>query len=354
MNTIILFTIHPDTFIVFNNQTFIDVNLFMDMQINQKRQMLIYMANPRGFCAGVDRAISIVDRALEVYKGKKIYVYHEIVHNKHVVSRFESMGVIFTENLDDVSDNSVLVLSAHGISEKIENTARKNKNIIVIDATCPLVKKVHFEAQKYDISGRQVILIGHAGHAEVKGTTGRIKSEMLLVEKIEDIKTLDVKDPNNLAYITQTTLSVDDTKDIIDTLRTTFPNIVGPKKEDICYATQNRQDAVKKLSEHSDILLVIGSKNSSNSNRLKELGEKMGVTSSYLIDSKDDIDLSWFNNVNSIGITAGASAPEILVERVIQFLKEHFIISIQDVIGAEENIKFRLPRELEPSIEDRE
>jgi 4-hydroxy-3-methylbut-2-enyl diphosphate reductase len=307
----------------------------------------IILAQPRGFCAGVERAIEIVEKALEIY-GAPIYVRHEIVHNKYVVENLKSKGVIFVDEIDQIPNGSITVFSAHGVSEKVENSA-KLRQLPTIDATCPLVTKVHKEAQRSEADGREIILIGHAGHPEVEGTSGRVTNEVLLVESPEDVSKLVVKDPSKLAYVTQTTLSVDDTKEIIDTLKQRFPEIKGPELRDICYATQNRQNAVRELSAMVDALLVIGAANSSNSNRLRDLGEEKG-TPSYLINGPEDINLSWLDNVTNIGITAGASAPETLTEQVISFLSERFDVKVNTMEGIIENTKFKLPKELEQPL----
>lgn len=306
--------------------------------------MQITLAQPRGFCAGVERAIEIVERALTIY-GAPIYVRHEIVHNKYVVDKLKSKGVVFVKEIDEIPDNSITIFSAHGVSQNVEDAA-KNRNLSIIDATCPLVTKVHKEAIRNEESGNQIILIGHAGHPEVEGTSGRVKSEVLLVETAEDVEKLDVKDPVKLSYVTQTTLSVDDTKSIIEKLRQRFPDIQGPGIKDICYATQNRQDAVRELAKTVDILLVIGAKNSSNSNRLRDLGAEMGVAS-YLISDENDIDLKWLAGKKHIGITAGASAPEILMEQIVTYLKNIGWKNLSTMDGKIENIKFKLPKEVE-------
>ncbi len=302
--------------------------------------MHIILAQPRGFCAGVERAIEIVERALERY-GAPIYVRHEIVHNKYVVEDLRHKGAIFVDELDEVPTGAWTVFSAHGVAEKVEADAGA-RGLPVIDATCPLVTKVHREAQRNEQDGRQIILIGHAGHPEVEGTSGRVKNPVLLVETAEDVATLTVADPERLAYVTQTTLSVDDTKVIIDALKTRFPHITGPDTKDICYATQNRQNAVRELAKQVDVIFVIGSKNSSNSNRLRDLGEEMG-TPSYLINDSRDIQPQWLENVATIGITAGASAPEVLVEDVIDYLRANHGATVGIMQGIEENVKFKLP-----------
>ncbi len=310
----------------------------------------ILLANPRGFCAGVERAIEIVEKAIEVY-GAPVYVRHEIVHNKHVVESLRQKGAIFVNEIDQIPEGAVTIFSAHGVSENVENNA-ESKNLEVLDATCPLVTKVHLEAKALESKGFDIILIGHKGHPEVEGTAGRVKGEVMLVSNIDDVAMLQVKNPDSLGYVTQTTLSVDETRQIIEALKERFPNIKGPNLKDICYATQNRQNAVRKIAEHADILLVIGAKNSSNSNRLRDLGEEMGI-SSYLINDENDIDISWLDGKQAIGITAGASAPEVLVERVIAKLKEQINIeSLEHVVDVEENMKFRLPKKLLNKLEE--
>jgi 4-hydroxy-3-methylbut-2-enyl diphosphate reductase len=310
----------------------------------EKRRLEILLAKPRGFCAGVERAIEIVERALKKY-GAPVYVRHEIVHNKYVVDNLKAKGAVFVDEVSDIPDGAIAIFSAHGVSEKVENEA-KGRELPVIDATCPLVKKVHKEAQRHEEGGYQIILIGHEGHPEVEGTSGRVKNEVILVQKLEDIEKIQVKDPDRLAYVTQTTLSVDDTKAIINGLKMKFPNIQGPDLRDICYATQNRQDAVKKLAAEVDMILVIGAKNSSNSNRLRDLGEEMGVKS-YLINGAADIEVSWFETIHKVGITAGASAPQVLLDNVLFKLKELFDIAVKTMEGVEENVRFKLPKELD-------
>lgn len=311
--------------------------------IDRKNHMQVILAQPRGFCAGVERAIEIVERALKKY-GAPIYVRHEIVHNKYVVERLRKEGVVFVNEVDEVPPGSITIFSAHGVSDKVEQNA-KERGLPVIDATCPLVTKVHKEAQRSEAENRQIILIGHAGHPEVEGTSGRVKQEVLLVEKEEDVAKLQVNDPDKLSYVTQTTLSVDDTKGIIEALKARFPNILGPGIKDICYATQNRQNAVRDLSAIVQLILVIGAKNSSNSNRLRDLAEEMGTTS-YLINGAEDIDIKWFEGIEKIGITAGASAPEELTSKVIEFLKNNFEITTSTMEGIIENTKFKLPKEV--------
>jgi len=310
--------------------------------------MKIVMANPRGFCAGVDRAIEIVERALELF-GAPIYVRHEVVHNKYVVDRLRAKGAIFVEELDEVPDDTTVIFSAHGVAKLVREEAARRK-LRVYDAICPLVTKVHMEVGHYQDESRECILIGHEGHPEVEGTLGQYKPKdngggMYLVESVEDVKNLDVKNPDFLAFVTQTTLSMDDTAEVIDALRERFPNIVGPRKEDICYATQNRQDAVKNLSAQCDLILVVGSPNSSNSTRLMEISEKVGVPS-YLIDNADEIKKEWLDDKQCIGVTAGASAPEVLVEAVINQLKEWGAETVEEAPGIIEKVVFSLPREL--------
>ncbi len=310
--------------------------------------MKIVMANPRGFCAGVDRAIEIVERALELF-GAPVYVRHEVVHNKYVVDSLRNKGAIFVEELDEVPDDTTVIFSAHGVAKTVREEAARRK-LRVFDAICPLVTKVHMEVGHYQDEGRECILIGHEGHPEVEGTLGQYrprdnKGGMYLVESVEDVWNLDVKNPDFLAFVTQTTLSMDDTAEIIDALRERFPNIVGPKKEDICYATQNRQDAVKNLSEQCDLILVVGSPNSSNSTRLMEISEKVGVPA-YLIDNASEIKREWLNGKQCIGVTAGASAPEVLVEAVINQLKEWGAGTVEESLGIIEKVVFSLPKEL--------
>jgi 4-hydroxy-3-methylbut-2-enyl diphosphate reductase len=303
----------------------------------------VLLVRPRGFCAGVERAVEIVERALQIY-GPPVYVRHEIVHNKRVVETLRGKGAIFVEEVSDIPDGSVTIFSAHGISESVENEARV-RELPVIDATCPLVSKVHREGRAHTINGNDVILIGHAGHPEVEGTIGRIPGGAHLVTSLEDVANLTVSDPRKVAYITQTTLSVDDTKDIIQALKTRFPGIVGPDVRDICYATQNRQQAVRAISPKVDLLLVVGAQNSSNSNRLREIGEELKVRS-YLIDDAQGLDASWLDGVKTVGITAGASAPEELVEELIKKLKSLRRVRLETIDGVEENIQFKLPAEL--------
>ena len=307
--------------------------------------MEVILANPRGFCAGVDRAIEIVERALTMF-GAPIYVRHEVVHNKFVVDNLKQKGAVFVDELHEVPDGSTVIFSAHGVSKAVQNEA-KNRDVKVFDATCPLVTKVHLEVVRYSNEGLDTILIGHKGHPEVEGTMGQYNDSkggrIHLVENVDDVKTLKVNDIDKTAFVTQTTLSVDDTSDVIDALRNRFPNIIGPKKDDICYATQNRQDSVKQLVQSCDLLLVIGSKASSNSNRLREIADKNGIEA-HLIDGPEYIEESWLVNKNKIGVTAGASAPEVLVQRVIQHLKEKQTAVITEDFGKPENVVFPLPK----------
>ncbi|MGB2739385.1 MAG: 4-hydroxy-3-methylbut-2-enyl diphosphate reductase [Cognaticolwellia sp.] len=308
--------------------------------------MEIILANPRGFCAGVDRAISIVDRALDLFEAP-IYVRHEVVHNKFVVNGLKDRGAVFVDELNEVPDDSTVIFSAHGVSKAVRNEA-KNRGLKVFDATCPLVTKVHMEVSRTSRKDIECILIGHAGHPEVEGTMGQYESAqggIYLVESTEDVATLEIKNPEKLYYCSQTTLSVDDTSDVIDALRQKFPLIQGPRKDDICYATQNRQDAVRAIAEQVELLLVVGAKNSSNSNRLRELAEKIGTTS-YLIDTADDIDVSWLDGIKKVGVTAGASAPAILVQQVIEELKSCGGKEVIEYPGREENTVFAVPIEL--------
>jgi len=305
--------------------------------------MKILLANPRGFCAGVDRAIDIVERALELF-GSPIYVRHEVVHNRFVVDDLKNKGAIFVEELHEVPDGSTVIFSAHGVSQAVQAEAA-GRDLKVFDATCPLVTKVHMEVMRYRKNGVEVVLIGHQGHPEVEGTMGQAESGMHLIEEPNDVLTLVVKNPENLAYVTQTTLSVDDTKIVIDALKKRFPSIQGPKKDDICYATQNRQDAVRSLSRDSDVVIVVGSVNSSNSNRLRELSETLGVPS-YLVDQPEQIQQDWFDGVGVVGVTAGASAPEILVKQVIDQIKHWGGKVVNEANGPLENVSFSLPIEL--------
>ena len=310
----------------------------------------IKLANPRGFCAGVDRAIDIVNRALDVY-GPPIYVRHEVVHNKFVVDTLRERGAIFVDELDEVPDDKIVIFSAHGVSKAVKKNAEE-RQLEVFDATCPLVTKVHLEVTKYSRSGTECILIGHEGHPEVEGTMGQYDrhygGDIYLVENEGDVATLQVRDPSALYYVTQTTLSMDDTAKVISALKEKFPDIRGPRTDDICYATQNRQDAVKQLALECDLVLVVGSPNSSNSNRLRELAERCGAEA-YLVDSADDIQSSWLVEKRSIGVTAGASAPEVLVQEVISSLESLGAAPPQEMPGELENIRFSLPKALRPA-----
>ena len=309
--------------------------------------MDIKLANPRGFCAGVDRAIDIVDRALDVF-GAPVYVRHEVVHNKFVVDKLRDRGAIFVDELDEIPDDVIVIFSAHGVSQAVQKEAAE-RQLKVFDATCPLVTKVHIEVTKYSGDGMECVLIGHAGHPEVEGTMGQYQQstdgKIYLVENEQDVLALEVKDPSKLAFVTQTTLSMDDTALVIDALRKKFPQIRGPRKDDICYATQNRQDAVKQLAIESDLVLVVGSVASSNSNRLRELAERCGCTA-YLIDGPQDIQPDWLANIDSIGLTAGASAPEVLVQDVIDRLVQLGAKPPMELDGVVENVSFSLPKEL--------
>ena len=311
--------------------------------------MKVFLANPRGFCAGVDRAIDIVERALELF-GAPIYVRHEVVHNRFVVDKLARAGAVFVDELDQVPDNSIVIFSAHGVSQSVRK-AGDERGLKVFDATCPLVTKVHMEVARHCRAGRDAVLIGHAGHPEVEGTLGQwLESPpnnnwIKLVESPEDVQSLQVEHPEDIAYVTQTTLSVDDTHIIIQALKERFPAIQGPKHDDICYATQNRQDAVKELAQKVDVMMVVGSINSSNSNRLRELAEKQGITA-YLIDGADDIEEAWIQGINAVGLTAGASAPESLVQEVREKLEKLGGCAAEEVSGRLETMEFALPREL--------
>jgi 4-hydroxy-3-methylbut-2-enyl diphosphate reductase len=306
--------------------------------------MRVILAQPRGFCAGVERAIEIVERAIKVY-GPPVYVRHEIVHNKRVVEALKAKGAVFVEELDEVPAGAITVFSAHGVSQKVEDDANL-RELPVIDATCPLVAKVHKEGQRYAEKGYEVVLIGHEGHPEVEGTMGRIPGKVYLVQDSEDVDALEVTKPDKLAYVTQTTLSVDDTRDVIEALKRRFPKIVGPDVKDICYATQNRQAAVRELARRVDLLLVVGAHNSSNSNRLREIGTEIGVPS-YLIEDDRAFDPAWLEGVDSVGISAGASTPEALVQEVIARLRDHRTIELEILDGIEEHIQFKLPEALQ-------
>ncbi|MBM7344590.1 4-hydroxy-3-methylbut-2-enyl diphosphate reductase [Pantoea coffeiphila] len=313
--------------------------------------MQILLANPRGFCAGVDRAISIVERALEMY-GAPIYVRHEVVHNRYVVNSLRERGAIFIEEISEVPDGCILIFSAHGVSQAVRAEAKARDLTMLFDATCPLVTKVHMEVARASRKGTEAILIGHAGHPEVEGTMGQYnnpKGGMYLVEAPADVWKLQVKDEDNLCFMTQTTLSVDDTYEVIDALRARFPKIVGPRKDDICYATTNRQEAVRTLSKDADVVLVVGSKNSSNSNRLAELAQRAGKLA-RLIDSADDIQEEWIKGARCVGVTAGASAPDVLVQAVIQRLNQLGGVDAIELIGREENIVFEVPKELRVEV----
>jgi 4-hydroxy-3-methylbut-2-enyl diphosphate reductase len=320
-------------------------------KINMTKRVLL--ANPRGFCAGVDRAIEIVERVLEVFSAP-VYVRHEVVHNRYVVDDLRAKGAVFVEELHEVPDDAVVVFSAHGVAQAVRNEARQ-RGLRVFDATCPLVTKVHLEVVRHEQAGRECILIGHAGHPEVEGTLGQYNGAdnraMYLVESVADVTALQVNDPDKLAFVTQTTLSVDDTLGIIAALRDRFPTIAGPKKDDICYATQNRQDAVKKLAVHCDAILVVGSRNSSNSNRLRELAVQNGVKA-WLVDNAEELDESWLQDSQVVGVTAGASVPEVLVVQVLDRLRSWGINDIQDMNGRQENIIFPLPRVLQAAVID--
>ena len=314
--------------------------------------MQIILANPRGFCAGVDRAIAIVNQALERFD-PPIYVRHEVVHNKFVVEDLARRGAVFVEELHEVPDGSIVIFSAHGVSKAVEDEAER-RDLTVFDATCPLVTKVHIEVTKFANQGMDAVLIGHAGHPEVEGTMGRFNTkhggQIHLVENPDDVADLTVNDPEQLAFVTQTTLSMDDTAVVIDALRDKFPVIQGPRKDDICYATQNRQDAVKDLANQCEVVLVVGSPNSSNSNRLRELAERMGRRA-YLIDNADEMDKAWFEDVNSVGVTAGASAPEVLIQDVLNQLQTWGGSVPNELAGIEENVTFSLPKALRIPVE---
>jgi 4-hydroxy-3-methylbut-2-enyl diphosphate reductase len=307
----------------------------------------ILLANPRGFCAGVDRAIDIVERALELF-GAPIFVRHEVVHNKFVVDRLRGLGAVFVEELDEVPDGATVIFSAHGVSKAVQAEARR-RELRVFDATCPLVTKVHMEVSRYGRDGRDVILIGHEGHPEVEGTMGQFDAtqggRICLVEDVADVEQLHVRDPSRVGVVTQTTLSVDDTAEVLEALQSKFPTLSTPRKEDICYATQNRQDAVKKLVATCDVMVVVGSASSSNSNRLREIAEKAGIPG-YLVDGPDDLRAEWFTDKSAVGVTAGASAPELLVQRVVARLREWGGQGAAEVEGRAEHVVFALPREL--------
>ena len=305
--------------------------------------MKVLLAKPRGFCAGVDRAIEIVERALERF-GPPVYVRHEIVHNRHVVDSLRQKGAVFVEDLLEVPNDVPVIFSAHGVAQSVWEEA-KTRKLKVIDASCPLVLKVHQEVARDHRDGFELILIGHTGHPEVIGTLGQVPDKFHLVTSLEDVKSLQVEDPEKLSYVTQTTLSVDECKDIVEALHERFPSIKGPKQEDICYATQNRQNAVKELATQVDLLLVLGAPNSSNTNRLRELGQDTGVLS-YLIESSADIDPAWLKGISAVGVTAGASAPEVLVQGVVDYLKAHGATEVEEHAVTEEDVEFLLPKEL--------
>jgi 4-hydroxy-3-methylbut-2-en-1-yl diphosphate reductase len=310
--------------------------------------MRVVLAQPRGFCAGVERAIEIVERALEKY-GPPIYVRHEIVHNRHVVERLRAKGARFVDELDEIPPGSVTIFSAHGVASAVEEAATQ-RGLPVIDATCPLVSKVHSEGQRYANQGREIILIGHAGHPEIEGTMGRISGRVHLISKPDEVARLEVADPTKLSFITQTTLSVDDTRSVIDALKARFPTIVGPDTKDICYATQNRQRAARELAEVVDVVLVVGAPNSSNSNRLREIAAEHGVPS-YLIEDAKALDMRWVEGVEAVGITAGASAPAELVQDLIDRLRELGEVELTVRTGVTENVRFRMPTELADSAQ---
>jgi 4-hydroxy-3-methylbut-2-enyl diphosphate reductase len=303
----------------------------------------VVLAQPRGFCAGVERAIEIVERALKKY-GPPIYVRHEIVHNRHVVEDLRTRGAVFVDEVDEIPPGAMTVFSAHGVAKRVEQQAAE-RGLPVIDATCPLVAKVHAEGRRYAASGKEIVLVGHAGHAEVEGTIGQIQGQVYLVQTVEDVALLQIRNPAQLAYVTQTTLSVDDTREIIAALKARFPEIKGPDVRDICYATQNRQSAVRELAKLVDIILVVGSDNSSNSNRLREIGEQLGKPS-YLIDDAGELRPEWFAGAQSVGVTAGASAPETLVREVLEGLRRFGEVEISTLEGVAEDVRFRFPPEL--------
>ncbi len=310
-----------------------------------RRALKVMLATPRGFCAGVDRAIQIVEKAIEKY-GAPVFVRHEIVHNRHVVDRLKAMGAIFVEELSECPTDRPVVFSAHGVPKSVPAEAR-SRQMLYLDATCPLVSKVHVEAGRHHEAGREIVLIGHAGHPEVVGTMGQLpQGAVALIETVADAEAFTPKDPANVAFVTQTTLSVDDTAGIVAALRARFPGISAPHKEDICYATTNRQEAVKAVAAHSEVLLVIGSANSSNSVRLVEVAKRAGVPEAHLIDDASHLDLAWIDGAETVGVTAGASAPELLVQGVIDRLAEHFDVTVQEVEAARETVSFKLPRVL--------
>ncbi len=313
--------------------------------MTDKPVLTVQLASPRGFCAGVDRAIQIVEKALERY-GAPVYVRHEIVHNKHVVNRLEAMGAVFVKELDECPDDRPVVFSAHGVPQRVPAEAAR-RNMLYVDATCPLVSKVHVEAQRHHKAGQEILLIGHAGHPEVIGTMGQLPDGVMhLIETVEDAETFVPKDPSNVAFVTQTTLSVDDTADIVAALQKRFPDIAAPHKEDICYATTNRQAAVKAIGEGADLVLVVGAPNSSNSVRLVEVAERAGAKTARLVQKAEEIDWSWLEGMKRIGISAGASAPEELVEGLLSALARRYTLHIREIRVAEENVVFKLPREV--------
>ena len=310
-----------------------------------RRPLKVHLATPRGFCAGVDRAIQIVERAIEKY-GAPVYVRHEIVHNRHVVDRLKGLGAVFVEELSECPTDRPVVFSAHGVPKSVPAEARQ-REMIYLDATCPLVSKVHVEAQRHYDAGKEIVLIGHAGHPEVVGTMGQLPEGVVkLIETVEDARAFTPKDPGNVAFATQTTLSVDDTAEIVAALRERFPEIAAPHKEDICYATTNRQEAVKALQARADVLLVLGSANSSNSVRLVEVGKRSGARAAYLIDDAGKLDFAWLDGASTVGVTAGASAPEVLVQGLIDRLAEVFDVTVEDVDTVQETVSFKLPRAL--------
>lgn len=313
--------------------------------MTDKPVLTVQLASPRGFCAGVDRAIQIVEKALERY-GAPVYVRHEIVHNKHVVNRLEAMGAVFVKELDECPDDRPVVFSAHGVPQRVPAEAAR-RNMLYVDATCPLVSKVHVEAQRHHKSGQEILLIGHAGHPEVIGTMGQLPDGVMhLIETVEDVEAFEPKDPDNIAFVTQTTLSVDDTAEIVAALQKRFPGIASPHKEDICYATTNRQAAVKAIGENADLVLVVGAPNSSNSVRLVEVAERAGAKAARLLQKAEEIDWGWLEGVQRIGISAGASAPEELVEGLLSALARRYTLHIREVRVAEENVVFKLPKEV--------
>ena len=310
-----------------------------------RRPLKVHLATPRGFCAGVDRAIQIVERAIEKY-GAPVYVRHEIVHNRHVVDRLKGLGAVFVEELSECPTDRPVVFSAHGVPKSVPTEARQ-REMIYLDATCPLVSKVHVEAQRHYDAGKEIVLIGHAGHPEVVGTMGQLPEGVVkLIETVEDARAFTPKDPGNVAFATQTTLSVDDTAEIVAALRERFPEIAAPHKEDICYATTNRQEAVKAVAARADVLLVLGSANSSNSVRLVEVGKRSGARAAYLIDDAGKLDFAWLDGASTVGVTAGASAPEVLVQGLIDRLAEVFDVTVEDVDTVQETVSFKLPRAL--------